>query len=57
MNVGRKNKHPEPNLSAAESYALEAQTIAELRARARKKYISGRSSMSRTELIQALKQV
>lgn len=35
--------------------ALETQPLATLRAKARKKHISGRSSMSKVELIQALR--
>lgn len=42
--------------ASANPHALENKSIAELRARARKKHISGRSSMSRVELIQALRQ-
>jgi hypothetical protein len=36
--------------------ALEHQSIASLRAKARKKHISGRSTMNKTELIMALRQ-
>ncbi len=39
----------------SDAHSLENKSIAELRARARKKHISGRSSMSRVELIQALR--
>ncbi len=37
------------------SYALELQSISTLRSKARKKRISGRSTMNKTELIMALR--
>jgi len=40
----------------AEPHALEKQSIAALRLKARKKHISGRSTMSKVELIMALRQ-
>lgn len=39
----------------SEPNALEEQSIDELRAKARKKHISGRSTMNKVELIQALR--
>lgn len=55
----RKAQHIEAGYEAqreqAKPYALEEQPLATLRAKARKKHISGRSSMSKVELIQALR--
>lgn len=42
-------------LAKAEPNALETQTVVQLRAKARQKNISGRSSMNKAELIQALR--
>jgi hypothetical protein len=39
----------------AKPYALEEQPLARLREKARKKHISGRSTMNKVELIQALR--
>jgi len=39
----------------AKPYALEQQPLATLRAKARQKHISGRSTMNKVELIQALR--
>lgn len=42
-------------LAKAEPNALETQTVVQLRTKARQKNISGRSSMNKAELIQALR--
>ncbi|WP_331352373.1 termination factor Rho [Cellvibrio sp. UBA7671] len=46
----------ETRQAKAEPNALEKQSIAALRSKARKKHISGRSTMSKVELILALRQ-
>jgi plasmid stabilization system protein ParE len=46
----------ETRQAKAEPNALEDQSIAALRSKARKKHISGRSTMSKVELILALRQ-
>lgn len=45
----------ETRQAKAEPNALETQTVAQLRTKARKENISGRSSMNKAELIQALR--
>lgn len=41
----------------AEAFPLEDQSLAALRSKARKKHISGRSTMNKVELIQALRRM